>query len=139
MGQEAFEGLSPFEIKLKMIILVQSATTLILKGTKESKRDLEFMKNQYDQELKKKGKEFALKLKELTTKDATRKEELERAMEERDELKKQMNDIENKTNKSTNMFVLEARLKMVEDVQDNKIDSWAKQDQVGVAIKKLER
>ncbi|CAH1448377.1 unnamed protein product [Lactuca virosa] len=45
---------------------------------------------------------------------------------EGDELKDQMDDIENKAKTLTMVSILEARLKMVEDVQKNRVDSWDK-------------
>lgn len=48
---------------------------------------MEVMKKLHDQELKKKDKKFAMKLKELSFKDVVRKEELDKVLKERDDLK----------------------------------------------------
>ncbi|CAH1426839.1 unnamed protein product [Lactuca virosa] len=57
VDQEVFEGFNPFEVKQKVIMLVQSAT-----------------KKQFEQDKKRKDKELMLKVKELTGK----REKLER-------------------------------------------------------------
>lgn len=72
--------------------------------------------------MKRKEKEPTLKVKEL----AGKWEELERVMEEMDDLKDQLDDIENKASTFITVLVLKASLKMVEDIQENMVESCDK-------------
>ncbi|KAL7590229.1 uncharacterized protein LOC111878258 [Lactuca sativa] len=53
--QENFEGLKPFEVKLKMISLNQCAKKLMLREAKELERELEAVKQQVVQDMKEEG------------------------------------------------------------------------------------
>lgn len=69
--------------------------------------------------MKWKDKELTSKVKEL----AGKRVELERMTEEIDDLKDQLNNIKNNAKTFTIVSVLEDRLKMVEYVEKNKVDS----------------
>ncbi|CAH1423219.1 unnamed protein product [Lactuca virosa] len=88
---------SPDPMKRKFTL---EATTLVLKRAEELKKELEATKKKYELDMNRNDNE-------LVSKD-------------------QLDDIDNKAKTFTIVSVLEARLRMVEDVEKNRVNSWDK-------------
>lgn len=85
------------------------------------------MKKQLVRDMKKKDKEVAIKVKELMIKDvelSVKKEEFDKVVVKCYELKILLVRIEGEAKKFNVISVLEARLNMMDDTEESKMDFW---------------
>lgn len=116
---------------------LMQATNYMFMGAEELERELEVIKKKVEHDSKKKDKGHEIKVKELIAKNGElylkngelkdKKEELEKVVEECDGLKILLDEIEEEAKKISAIFFLETRMKMMDDLQKNRVDRQDKE------------